>query len=51
MGFYIMVFSGIIGLYLIFLGISRRTRNIIYIILLLIGIVMLSLSFYLALPH
>lgn len=51
MGFFVMIFSMILGIYLTIIGISRRKRNYIYKGLIIVGIFLILFAVYLALPH
>lgn len=50
MGFWIMLFSAIIGIYLIYLGYSRKKQNTLHKPYLLLGIVLVIFAVYLGLP-
>lgn len=47
MGFWIMLFSAIIGIYLTYIGIFQRKNNTIYKIYLLLGVVLIIFAIYL----
>lgn len=51
MGFYIMLLSFILGIYLTILSISRRKRKRSYLLLLVPGILLVIFAVYLARPH
>ncbi|WP_414042526.1 hypothetical protein [Macrococcus animalis] len=51
MGFYIMIISFFLGLYLIIQGVKQTKKNKNYSFILIPGIVLLVFSVYLAWPH
>ena len=50
MGFYVMIFSMLIGIFLIALEITRRERNIWYKILIAVGVLLVLFAIYLGFP-
>ncbi|WP_279080587.1 DUF6095 family protein [Lactobacillus apis] len=50
MGFYVMIFSMLIGIFLIALGIIRRKRNSWYKILIAVGVLLALFAIYLGFP-
>lgn len=50
MGFYVMIFSMLIGIFLIALGIIRRKRNSWYKILIAVGVLLVLFAIYLGFP-
>ncbi|GGI03059.1 hypothetical protein GCM10007366_19240 [Mammaliicoccus vitulinus] len=51
MGFYIMILSIILGIYLTILGIFRRKYSFLYKSFIVIGILLIVFGIYLARPH
>ena len=50
MGFYVMIFSMLIGIFLIALGIIRRKRNFCYKILIAVVVLLVLFAIYLGFP-
>ncbi len=50
MGFYVMIFSMLIGIFLIALGIIRRKRSAWYKILIAVGVLLVLFAIYLGFP-
>ncbi|GEL66814.1 hypothetical protein MPS01_09690 [Marinilactibacillus psychrotolerans] len=50
MGFILMILSAIIGIFLVIVGFARAKQNTLYKVLLIIGILLILFSIYLALP-